>query len=89
MFQVCVKLEDFCAERFSLNRGCLARLYDLDPRDRKVPLLFETSEAHPLQTLQDQIRCAIAAPYTGANQSDSGEMKKILRRVPLRAARLD
>jgi hypothetical protein len=42
-----------------------------------------------LETLQDQIRCAVAAPHTRANQSGGGKMKEVLRRVPLRATWLD
>src|SRR5215472_4483402 len=89
VFQVRVKLEHFCSERFGLDRRCIARFDSVDSGDGERRFLLETGEAHPLQTLQDQIRCAIAAPDTGANQSYGGEMKEIFWRVPLRAARLD
>ena len=89
VFEVRVKLEHFCAERFSLDRGCVARLNYVDLRDRERRFLFENGEAHTLETLQDQIRCAIAASDTCANQPGGGKMKEILRRVPFRAARFD
>src|SRR5438309_11834565 len=87
-FQFRIKLEDFFAQRFGLDRGCAARLDDVDVGYRKRCLLFETGETHALQALEDEIRGAVAASDTSANQSDGGEMKKILGLLPFRATRL-
>src|SRR5207244_7589554 len=89
VLETAVKLDHFCAERFGFNRSRIARFYSIDAGDRKRLLLFETGEAHTLQTLQDQIRRAVAAFDTCTNQSGGGEMEKILRGIPIRATRLD
>ena len=89
VLEAAVKLDHFCSERFGLNRSRIARFYSVDTGDRKRLLLFETGEAHTLQTLQDQIRSAVTASDTSANQSCGGEMEKILGGMPVRAARLD
>src|SRR5262249_8076046 len=51
--------------------------------------LLETFEAHPAQALQNQVGCSVAATDASSNESNRGDVKKILRRVPFRAARLD
>src|SRR5437667_144553 len=89
VLQVRVQLEHFCAERFGLDGSCVVRLDDLDLCNRERRFLFETGEAHSLQTLQDQIRCAIAAADTGADQPDGSKMEEIFRCVPLWTARFD
>jgi hypothetical protein len=50
--------------------------------------LFEASEARPAQSLQNQVRGPVAAPHAGANQSDTGDVEKIIGRFPLAALRL-
>src|ERR1044071_1294549 len=89
MLQAAVKLNDFCAERFGFDRSRVTRFNRVDPRDRKWLLLFKTGEAHTLQTLQDQIRRAVAASDTCPNQSCGGAVEKVLGSMPIRAARLD
>src|SRR4029453_6404572 len=89
MLEAAVKLNHFCGERFGFNRSRVARFNRIDRRDRKWLLLFETCEAHTLQTLQDQIRRAIAASDTCPNQSCGGTVEKIFGGMPIRAARLD
>src|SRR5258708_5724828 len=42
-----------------------------------------------MQTLQNEIRSAIAAANAGSDKADGGEMKEILRRLPFRTARFD
>src|SRR5262245_34586347 len=87
--QTAVQLEHFCAERFGLDRSWVARLNGIDPCNRKRLFLLEIGKANASQPLQDQIRRAIAASDTGANQSGGGKMKEILRRMPIWATRLD
>ena len=48
MFQVCVKLEHFCAKRFGLDRGCDTQVDGIDSRNRKRRFLHKTGEAHAL-----------------------------------------
>src|SRR5438477_12130121 len=85
MLEAAVKLDHFFAERFGLDGSRVARFYRIDAGDRKRLLLFESGEAHTLQTFQDQIRRAVAAFDTCANQSGGGKMEKIVRRIPVRA----
>src|SRR6516225_8510849 len=89
MLEASVKLNHFCAERFGFNRSWVTRFNRIDRRDRKWLLLFETGQAHTLQTLQDQIRRAVAAPDTCPNQSCGGAVEKVLGSVPILAARFD
>src|SRR5215471_17184921 len=89
MLEASVKLNHFCAERFGFNRSRVARFNRIDRRDRKWLLLFETGQAHTLQALQNQIRRAVAASDTCPNQSCGCAVEKILRSMPIRAARLD
>jgi len=65
-----------------------ARLNNVDPGDRERRFLFETGKAHTLETLQDQIGCAIAAPDARANQPDGRKMKEVFGCMPLGATRL-
>src|SRR2546430_1811957 len=62
LLEAAVKLKHFCPKRFCLDRRRIARFDNVDPGDRKWCFLLETCEAHTLQTLQDQIRCAVIAP---------------------------
>src|SRR4029077_3988981 len=89
MLEAAVKLNHFRAERFGFNRSRVARFNRIDRRDRKWLLLFETDEAYTPQTLQDQIRRAVAASDTGPNQSCGGAVEKVLGSMPIRTARLD
>src|SRR6516162_8286313 len=89
MLEASVKLNHFCAKRFGFNRSRVARFNRIDYRYWKWLLLLETGQAHTLETLQDQIRRAIAASDTCPNQSCAGAMEKILGSMPIRAARLD
>src|SRR5262249_44758134 len=87
--EAAIKLDHFCAKRFGLDCSRIARFYSVDAGNRKRLLLFKTAEAHTLQTLQNQIRSAVAASDTGTNQTGCCEMEKIFRGTPIRAARLD
>src|SRR6266478_9593964 len=89
VFQARVELDHLRAERFGLDGRCVARFDDIDSCHRERRFLFETDEAHALEPLQDQIRRAVAAANASANQSNGGELKKVLRRVPIRTTRLD
>src|SRR5262249_57417223 len=82
VFEAAVKLNHFCAECFGFDRSRVARFNSIDHRDRKWLLLFETGEAHTLQTLQDQIRRAVAASDTCANQPSGSAMEKIFGGLP-------
>ena len=42
-----------------------------------------------MQTLENQIRSAVAATDARADETDGSEMKEILGRVPFRTARFD
>jgi len=42
-----------------------------------------------MQTLENEIRSAVTATDTGPDETDSGEMEKIFRRVPFRTARFN
>ena len=85
MFEVGVKLEDFCAQRFCLDGGRVARLDDVYSRDRERHFLLETGEAYALKPLENQIRCAVFTPNARANQTGTGKMKEIFCGVPFRA----
>ena len=49
----------------------------------------EAGEAHPVQTLQDQIRCAVPASHARADQSNARDVEEVVGRFPLRPLRLD
>ena len=85
VFESLVKFQHLCAEGVGLQRGGVVRLQRLDAGDRKRFFLYETVEADAAQTLQDQMRGAVAALNTGADKPGGGDMKKISARFPVGA----
>ena len=88
-FETVVELEHLRAERFDLNARSHLRGQRLDLGDRERLLLPETGEADALQSLQDQIRSAVAATDAGADQADGGDLVKVSLGVPVATSRID
>src|SRR6476469_10608137 len=80
-----VKLQDLSAERVCFHCRFVIGSKCFELGDWKRMQLHKIGEAHPLQTLQNQIGGAIATTDTGSDQSDRLDIEKVVFAFPLRA----
>src|SRR5205823_12719524 len=88
-FQVRIKLQHFRSQRFGFyGRGGFAfeGLYHCNSKCR---FLLKSAESDTFESLQNQVRGAVASFNACANKTNAGNVKKVSGRLPFSALRRD
>ncbi len=85
LFEAGVEFEHFRGERVGFNGELGARFERLDARDGEGGFLFEVTELHPANALQDKVRGAVASADAGTDQAHGADREKVVAGAPLLA----
>src|SRR5207248_886932 len=88
-FQVRIKLQHFRSQRFGFYGGGGFGFEGLYHCNREWRFLLKSAESDTFESLQNQVRRAVASFNTCANKTNAGNVKKVAGRIPFSAVRLE
>ena len=88
-FEVRIKFQHFRSERFGFyGRGGFG-FEGLNHSNWEWRFLLKSAESDAFESLQNQVRCAVASFNACPNKTNAGDVKKVLGRIPLDAMRFE